>query len=540
MKSLKIKFPNDGEKEFNFGKPIILLGANGAGKTRFSIKIEELNDPTFRNSNVEENILIHRIAAQKSLSIQDSISILDYESSKRSLFFGSSYQNITKIDGRFKYQPATILLNDFNEVLSFLFAEENKELHEAHEKDKQAIEEGKNRPDPITTIVERVTEIWNNLLPHRKITLIGNGIYVNYDEKKYHGKEMSDGERVILYMICQVLTQRPNTLLIIDEPELHIHKSVIDKLWTRLEMERNDCIFMYITHDLDFALSRKEAEVIWIKNYNGIDWEYDFLKINDYKEIPERLLYEIIGSRQKILFVEGTKDSNDYSLYQEIYKDKDYHIIPCGGCQEVIRMVKAKKSYEQLNAIEIYGIVDRDFRNEQEITKLQEDGIYCLKVAEVENLFVVPEILDIVEEVFVCDKGKGQKAKEFIKRLFCEEKNKQITLALAQEMKYQLSLFELGKNQFTPEEIKNFIDEKYSLDRIKEFFEVKQNLFDTSDTVEKILKIFNFKGMSKRIGEVFGIKSIEYPQKILNILRNNHKDKNRILQAIRKYTPELP
>ena len=97
------------------------------------------------------------------------------------------------------------------------------------------------------------------------------------------------------------------------------------------------------------------------------------------------MLYEIIGTRQKVLFVEGTKNSYDHYLYQEIYKDKGYHVIPCGGCQEVIRLVKAKRTYEKLNAINVYGIVDRDFRTEDEISALRGDGIYCLDVAEVEN-----------------------------------------------------------------------------------------------------------------------------------------------------------
>ena len=95
MQGLKIRFPHNEEEEFEFGKPIILLGANGAGKTRFSIKIEELNDPTFSSWNVPESIPIHRISAQKSLSIQESISILDHESSMRSFFWGDPNQYAT-------------------------------------------------------------------------------------------------------------------------------------------------------------------------------------------------------------------------------------------------------------------------------------------------------------------------------------------------------------------------------------------------------------------------------------------------------------
>ena len=540
MGTLKIKFPHDEEYTFESGKPIVLLGANGAGKTRFSIKVEELNDPTFNNWNAQELIPIHRISAQKSLSIEDSIFILDNESSKRSLFCGDPNQYATKLGNRFGSNPATFLLDDFNKALSLLFSEENKELQLAHQQDMQAIKENMARPEPIITVVEKATEIWNELLPHRKIDLTGNGVHVNYENQRYHGKEMSDGERVMLYMICQVLVQRANTLLIIDEPELHIHKSIVDKLWTRLEVERNDCVFMYITHDLNFALSRNDAKILWMKSYNGTDWEYEFLESTDYEDIPEALLYEIIGTRQKILFVEGTKNSYDHYLYQELYKDKGYHIIPCGGCQEVIRLVKAKRTYEKLNAIIVYGIVDRDFRTAGEISALQSDGIYCLDVAEVENLFVVPELLDIMETALACEPDTAKQAQNFIGELFAQNKDNQIALALSQEMKYQLSLFELGKQKLTPKEIKDKIDLKYSKQNIETFFATQKAIFDAADTTEKILTVFNFKDMSKKVGNKFGLTGGDYPQRVLNLLRSQRSERDAILEAIGKYIPELP
>ena len=66
MGTLKIKFPHNEEYEFESGKPIVLLGANGAGKTRLSVKIEEVNDPRFSKANANSTMPIHRIAAQKS------------------------------------------------------------------------------------------------------------------------------------------------------------------------------------------------------------------------------------------------------------------------------------------------------------------------------------------------------------------------------------------------------------------------------------------------------------------------------------------
>lgn len=539
MEDMRIQFPNEEYLEFEYGKPIIILGANGAGKTRFSVKIESLNDKSFSNYQLIPGIFIHRLSAQKKLSISDSISILDNESAKKNLYLGGIDEYATKKERRFYSHPETNMIDDYNEALSLLFSEANRELQEEHNKYKKAFESNRVTPSPITTVVEKVTAIWNELLPHRTIDLSGNGVHVNFEDKRYHGKEMSDGERVMLYMICQVLVQRTHTLLIIDEPELHIHKSIVNKLWALLEKERQDCIFMYITHDLDFATSHSNAKTIWIKSYDGDKWEYELLDSNDYEELPQGLLYEIIGTRQKILFVEGDKNSYDHQLYSEIYGPQGYHVISCGSCKDVIRLVKAKRTYEKLKAIDVYGIIDRDFRNESEIEALKEDGIYCLSVAEVENLFVVPELLEIMENALACDKGIATQAKDFIKSLYEQNKESQIALALAQEIKFNLSIFDLGKEKCTAHQIKEKIDETYSTENIGSIIDKNRAIFDEAKSVEEILKVFNFKSMSKKIGDKLGITSKDYPKRVLNLIRKRGDDGLAAIEAIKKYTPVI-
>ncbi|MCR5461204.1 MAG: hypothetical protein K6F51_15175, partial [Acetatifactor sp.] len=78
----------------------------------------------------------------------------------------------------------------------------------------------------------------------------------------------------------------------------------------------------------------------------------------------------------------------------------------------------------KLQSIEVYGIIDRDFRGDHEIDMLKADGIYTLGVAEVENLFVVPELLDIIERILGCDTGTAEAAKQFIVELFDKLKSR--------------------------------------------------------------------------------------------------------------------
>ena len=43
----------------------------------------------------------------------------------------------------------------------------------------------------------------------------------------YGAAELSDGERNALLISAEILTAKDGTLLIIDEPERHLHRSII-------------------------------------------------------------------------------------------------------------------------------------------------------------------------------------------------------------------------------------------------------------------------------------------------------------------------
>ena len=537
--SIPVKFPGDKEIVFEQGKPVIILGANGSGKTRLSVKIEELNDKRFNNNVVLENeILVHRLTAQKSLTISDKITLADFDSSWRSLYYGETDQYATKNSRRFNSNPATVLLNDFDKALALLFAEDYKVLQEDQEINIEAEKNGGVRPPVIRTIRNKTIEIWNELLPQREIDLSRGGVCAQYNSDKYHGKEMSDGERVILYMICQALILPPNSIIIIDEPEQHIHKAIVKRLWDKLEIERNDCVFVYITHDLDFAASRNTDEVLWVKSFDGTDWEYEFLNTLEFEFLSEELLFEIIGTRTRILFVEGEKNSLDYALYNEFFKDKGYHLIPCGGCDEVVRVYKAKNVYEKLNRIEAHCLIDRDFRTEDEIAALEGDGVRFLKVAEVENLFVVPALLDIMGEHFG-NTDAAEKAKDFIRELFIDTKSGQIGEAFIKEVNHQMSLYIIKDKKASLEDIQAQIQEDFSVSKIQDYFDKKQLIFDAAVKTDDILKIFNFKELSEKIGQKLGINN--YPQRVINLLKSDQSDiREEILNALKPYIPDLP
>ena len=78
----------------------------------------------------------------------------------------------------------------------------------------------------------------------------------------------------------------------------------MNRLWKKLELCRPDCLFIYITRDLQFATAHGDVDKIWIKVFDGVHWA--FKKVVS-EELPEELTFEILGRCKNVLFVEGER-----------------------------------------------------------------------------------------------------------------------------------------------------------------------------------------------------------------------------------------
>jgi hypothetical protein len=86
--------------------------------------------------------------------------------------------------------------------------------------------------------LQKVQEVWERLLPHRELEMLEAAIQVKPGRRSnsaggreapvstdyYRAAEMSDGERAIFYLLGQCFIARPGSILVIDEPEGHVHK----------------------------------------------------------------------------------------------------------------------------------------------------------------------------------------------------------------------------------------------------------------------------------------------------------------------------
>ena len=521
-----------GEKELcqTDNNSLIIIGANGSGKSKLGAWIER-----------QDMDNIHRIAAQRNLNFHENLPLKNYTEAENLVLYG--YADKSKSPHKFYRWGndgfTTKLIDDFDNVLAALIALKNNENSSYVKQCKTAVSEKKEKPDPPITVEDKLIEIWNEIFPQRQLKIEDDKFFTYFkcgDQiVTYSSTEMSDGERAVLYLSAQVLCAPPKQSLIIDEPEVHLHRSIMNRLWDALERYRSDCFFIYITHDTQFVAAHKCSDKIWIKDYDGKNWKLEKIIESD---LPEELLFEILGSRKSVLFVEGERSGYDAQLYSALYPK--YYVVPCGSCSQVVLRTQAFRRCSDLHHCKVYGLIDRDYRSDYEIEKYKNDGVYTIGVAEVENLFIVKEVIQLVAEHFGLDKeecfNKVQKC--VIDKHFASQVIGQIHQSVVANLKYQLNSVELFKENLTKQAFDEAIN-RVDFERTYNEQEAKFQEILKEKNYDDVIKVFNQKKLLDAVGDIFGLKKGNYSSTILNML--NTDKRNDILNAIDIYLPvEIP
>ena len=499
----------------------VVVGANGSGKSTLASTIK---------NNFSEKVGIV-IPAQKLLIIPtfDSVpnlekSISEYRKFEANIIDSKITYNLSYND-TIPYEETRKYGADYKYILNAFFAEKTHTESIIHHKLKENGCVNIKEYSPIK--LDKAINIWNFLIEHREMFYDDNNnlkIKVKESLEEYPAYQMSDGEKNIFFLIGRVLLASDNAIIIIDEPEMYLHKAIVNKLWDRLENERRDCKFIYLTHDLEFASSRK-ANKYWIKDFQfPSKWEIEPIPEND---IPDSLLMKILGSRKKILFCEGKKSSLDIQIYEILFPN--YTIIPLEGCSNVINYTRAFNKIPNKNSTAI-GIVDRDFRTDEH--KFRTENIYVYSVAEIENLFLLDEFIQFFTKRRD-EKIDIEKLKKKVLDKLEKDKEQQISNYVTSYINYVFSEEHVNKAK-NKQEIKDNFHEfitKIDIDNLynkrKEEIEKIINEKDYS----KAIKVYNNKGLLKEIEDLLRYKSGKYSNDSLIFLKDSEEAKQ-VLRAV--------
>lgn len=484
---------------------LLVIGVNGSGKTSFG------NDLASRYPQLAERI-----------------------SGMHALFINTPANSLDDLMDRRMPRP---LFSEYEKLVMRLQQEE----FEAAVEYKELSKNGQGIPPPVTKI-DRIQTIWEKMFPRNRLVRKSGFIELASTSKQgssYTAERMSDGEKIVFYLIGAVLSAREGALLIIEEPEIYLHASIKGWLWDEIESARPDCTFVYLTHDIEFASSRRNSRRIWIRSYDADDkvWDYEQVESND--SLPEELYMEILGNRKPVLFIEGTDSSSiDIRLYPYIFPE--YLVKPMGGCQKVIETTKAFGQLKDFHTLESRGIVDRDRRTEGEIAYLRNQHVYVPDVAEVENLLMTEDVIKTVARRMLQQPGNVfDEVKENVIRLFEKDLDAQALLHAKHRVRKKLEIA-INRKIATVEELAAHVDgirDNIHVQALYDELHAEFSSYIRNRRYPDILRVYNQKGMlpQSRVCTLCGISNKEcYLNLVLSILKENKDDAHIIRTAIKR------
>lgn len=513
-KQLKqVNFNLDFFRKLNFfSSNIVAVGANGSGKTTLSNDFKKYLPNTGIVISAQKVLIIPTFSGvsnfnntsqklQQSQKIDKSLKVT-YSTENQ----GSSWSIMTQVGGEFQ-----ILLDN-------LLAERSVVRNKYFDQ----LRNGQVINDIPVTRLDKALTIWNSLIQHRTLECT-DGINITLKplmtSNSYPAHQMSDGEKVALYLIAHILQAPESGFIIIDEPEMYLHKTILKKLWDILEVERQDCIFIYLTHDLDFATSRT-AQKVWIKSFNyPNNWEIENIPDN---ELPEPLLLELLGSRKNILFCEGKKGSIDEKIYNILFPN--FTITPVDNCFAVINYTKAFNKLPN-STTKAFGIIDSDHHGTERLQALKPENIFSISMAEPENLLLDESFLEIMAEQLLFDKSLVQQIKTDIIERLKSELELQISNYVSAKINYYFKDSHVSKGNTLATVNENFT--KFSNEiKIQEWYDERklelEKIIDDKDYV-KVLSVFNNKGLKAIVNKHFKITDFtDKAIKMLQFQSNTH------------------
>lgn len=348
--------------------PIVLIGPNGVGKTRLGV--------TISNANQGE-----RIAALRNVEIPD-IPMQTYQQASQQV--KSALADVLSKHWRQSYElqhlMSEILAEDRERAVAYRTAREKDPAAEVDE-------------NLTNTRLARIVRIWNRHFPGRTINIDYHPMVerVKHDGTtvNYSISQMSEGERTAFYLAARVVSC-DKKVLVVDEPETFFHPLLARSLWNDLEKESPQIRFVYITHDIAFALSRTGARFAIARSEVTADL------LPPTSSIPSDVITEVLGAASfsilasRLIFCEGRAKSLDLPILSAWHNCPKTAVVPVGGCDSVRECVSVFRSNQITGGLEAFGYVDRDSWPESHLTS--HAHIKPHAVSEIEGLFCIESV----------------------------------------------------------------------------------------------------------------------------------------------------
>lgn len=449
---------NDLFEHFKYGnKNYVIFGKNGAGKTTL---LKHISESMFKNDVV---VPANRTAMQSETN------------------YVALYTNYT----------LNQMLKE-NTSLMYLTREINKRTLDSYEA-------GMNQNNVLRT---RFYAIFSSLDLDRDIVADRESLFLKgHQIDQYSMNNASDGEKSIAYLIMAALLASEDSFIFIDEPERHLNGALMRNLFDKLEAERPDLRFVYLTHNIDFVESRKNVELIYLEKSEAYK-KWQFKKIEDYSDISLDVILGIEGTKKDIIFCEGTRSSIDCKVLECLFPE--YDIQPVSSCEQVKLNTKGINGKEPLFRRKAFGLIDNDYMQTAEIDSLRSNNIFAIGYNEWENFIIRSEILEYINASHL-NKDLSQVKTKVIEHIKKDGKNVILSDFITKRYTKMLYATKLSYSKKLDEQL-DAINNKNKSDLMDEVQKLSDQIDSLTD-YDELVSIVPAKMLLKMVAQGIGLAS---------------------------------
>jgi energy-coupling factor transporter ATP-binding protein EcfA2 len=383
---MKHASPRYANFQFTFSRINVILGANGAGKSKF---LTELKDSVSVLTNGAKAVYIE---GGRTIKIKDVLQ-LDHTNVNH-------FDRMESAVAHYENKRATSLADRVFDALVVLDKRDAQVKSQHSDAVAQWTKDGQvgSCPTRAQPPLDHLFELFNEIFPQITLTYDSHArrLAAQKNGESYGPSSLSDGEKQVFSILADLIElDQTHKLIVADEPELNLHPELAERLWTLIENEFSDKTFIYATHSINFAL-RQNVQKVYVLSSDSAN----IAEFTGLDSLPRAEVTAFLGglpgilSANRVLVTEGHEKSFDAIFYRWLLSDNRIEIYPGGGCTEVVSIVGKVGLWDKISTrISLHGVVDADFRDDAYLATLSSSSVHTLQLHEAESYLCVPEII---------------------------------------------------------------------------------------------------------------------------------------------------
>jgi hypothetical protein len=274
-------------------------------------------------------------------------------------------------------------------------------------------------PNPL----DKYKTIFSSILPGKTLLDIEPASPKEFQYKDSAGgatlpfSSLSSGEQEVVKVLFDVARKDiRHSVVIVDEPELHLHPTLTFRLIEALKsIGDHTNQFIFLTHSSDLISTYfGTGDVYFIDSTERTSNQAHRLSdLNTHHVDVAALIGDnlgLIAVGKKLVFVEGENSSIDRLTYHKISQvvNTEIRVLPVGSVHNIMTLSKIEEQIRQsIFGIDLFMIRDRDGLSDDQVSKLELNGrVRCLGRRHIENYFLDEDVLlEVAERLYLTEKN---------------------------------------------------------------------------------------------------------------------------------------